>query len=99
MKFEIKSAINGCILKVQTDNWLMRLYYRLRYREVQSWSYAYQDDYDNEHEAWQAFLDQLDRYFGPEDSSYKPQRIHTIIKPGNDHPDYDACPECGEHRG
>ena len=81
MKFEIKSATNGLILKCMDDDN----------------EYVVQQECEDEHEAFADFLRTLTDAYGPIDGRYEAKRIHVIIRPGDKHPDYNGCPECGEH--
>ena len=79
MKFEIKSATNGFILKCEDDGEL----------------YVHQEADDVE--VFADFLRLLCDAYGPISSRYEAQRIYVIVQPGDKHPDYNGCPECGEH--
>ncbi|KKL72955.1 hypothetical protein LCGC14_2079750 [marine sediment metagenome] len=81
MKFEIKSATNGFILKCEDDSEL----------------YVHQES--DEVEVFADFLRLLCDAYGPQDGRYEAQRIHILVRPGDKHPDFNGCPECGEHRG
>ena len=80
MKFEIKSATNGIILKCMDDGE----------------EYVMQVG-NNEVETFADFLRTLTDVYGPIDGRHEAQRIHIIVRPGDKHPDYNGCPECGEH--
>ncbi|HEA67732.1 MAG TPA: hypothetical protein ENI07_13040 [Desulfobacterales bacterium] len=82
MKFEIKSATNGCILKCTDDDS----------------EYVYQfQGLSSDVEAFADFLRELTDAHGPQDGRYEELRIHILVKPGDKHPDFNGCPECGEH--
>ncbi len=84
MKFEIKSITNGHILKCVDDDG----------------EYVYQSRGDSSDvEAFADFLRELTDAYGPQDGRHEAQRIHVLVRPGDKHPDFNGCPECGEHRG
>ena len=82
MKFEIRSATNGCVLRCEDDGD----------------EYVMQDC-NNEVETFADFLRAILDAYGPVDGRYEAQRIHVLVKPGDKPPDFNGCPECGEHRG
>ncbi len=54
---------------------------------------------ENEVEAFADFLRTITDAYGPQDGRHEAQRIHILVRPGDKHPNFNGCPECGEHRG
>ena len=72
MKFEIRSAQNGVVLKV--DHGL---------DDGESEEIVYQESDGNEIEAFADFLNFLNDHHGPSTSRYSPKRIRITVEPGD----------------
>jgi hypothetical protein len=72
MKFEIRHAQNGAILRVEHD-----------YPEGEIEEICYQETDGGEIEAFADFLRYLNENYGPSTSRYSPQRIYISVKPGD----------------
>ena len=77
MKFEIRHAQNGAILRIEHD-----------YPEGETEEICYQETEGGEIEAFADFLRYLNENYGPSQSRYSPKRIYTSIQRGDKHPDY-----------
>ena len=77
MKFEIRHAQNGAILRVEHD-----------YPEGETEEICYQETEGGEIEAFADFLCYLNENYGPSQSRYSPKRIYISVQPGDKHPDY-----------
>ena len=77
MKFEIRHAQNGAILRVEHD-----------YPEGETEEICYQETEGGEIEAFADVLCYLNENYGPSQSRYSPKRIYIRIQPGDKHPDY-----------
>jgi hypothetical protein len=75
MKFEIKRAKNGWILKSEDDGDVNTI--------------VAQDDYADEVECFAAFLRTLSDEFGPMTSRYSPKRIYVRVEPGDKCADFE----------
>ena len=71
MKFEVRRACNGAILRVIGDP------EKDGREEV-----VYQETEDDEIEAFADFLRHLVDNYGPATSRYSPKRIHVVVEPG-----------------
>ena len=71
MKFEIRNASNGAILRVEGIG------------DGESEEYVYQAEAGNEVEAFADFLHAILENFGPTTSRHSPKRIHIVVKPGD----------------
>lgn len=65
--------------------------------EIDGNEYVNQEVEDDEIECFAGFLREILDNYGPQDSRYEAKRIHIIVKPGDKHPDWRGCPECGEY--
>jgi len=72
MKFEIRRATNGAILRVETDA-----------PDTPSEEAVYQEREDDEIEAFAEFLRHLLEHYGPVTSRYSAKRIHILVEPGD----------------
>ncbi len=77
MKFEIRAAQNGAILRVESDGT----------DGTESEELVYQEVDGGEVEAFAEFLRALDAQYGPSTSRYSPARIYIIVEPGDKHDD------------
>jgi len=73
MRFEMRQARNGWILKVE----------RPVLSPGESDRIVCEEDYDDEVECFAAFLRTLDEEFGPSTSRYSAKRICVRIEPGD----------------
>jgi hypothetical protein len=69
MKFEIRPAQNGIVLKVDHGD--------------EDEEIVYQESDGNEIEAFADFLHFINDHYGPSTSRYSPKRIHITIEPGD----------------
>lgn len=72
MKFEIRRAQNGVVLRVEPD-----------YPDADPEEVVYQEREDDEIEAFAHFLRYLVDHYGPNTSRYSPKRIHVRVEPGD----------------
>jgi hypothetical protein len=72
MKFEIRHAQNGAILRVEHDH-----------REGETEGICYQETEGGEIEAFADFLRYINEHYGPSTSRYSPKRIYISVKPGD----------------
>ncbi len=72
MKFEIRHAANGVILRVEDGA------PDAPYEEI-----IYQQREDDEIEAFAEFLRHILDHYGPPTSRYSPKRIHVVVEPGD----------------
>ena len=72
MKFEIRTAQNGVILKIDHGD-----------SEADPEEVVYQEQDGNEIEAFADFLRCLDDNYGPQTSRYSPKRIVIRVEPGD----------------
>ena len=72
MKFEIRRASNGAILRVETDP-----------ADTPPDEVVYQEREDDEVEAFAEFLRHLLEHYGPSTSRYSAKRIYVLVKPGD----------------
>lgn len=70
MKFELRTARNGVILRVEDG-------------ESDGDEVVYQETEDDEIEAFAEFLRFLVDHYGPMTSRYSPKRIFVIVEPGD----------------
>ena len=75
MRFEIRHATNGWILKAEVPS----------SEGVEVNEVVCQEKYDNEIEFFADFLRVLDEEFGPSTSRYSPKRICIRVEPGDKH--------------
>jgi hypothetical protein len=74
MKFEIKHAKNGAIIRVKTDE------------PGAKWEeYTYQERDGGEIEAFADFLRTIEENYGPATNRYSKARIHIDVQPGDKH--------------
>lgn len=72
MKFEIRHAANGVILRVETDA-----------PDAAVDEVIYQEREDDEIEAFADFLRHILDHYGPTTSRYSAKRIHIVVEPGD----------------
>jgi hypothetical protein len=72
MKFEIRHARNGVVLRIESED------HGGEPEEV-----VYQESESGNIEAFADFLRFLLDNYGPHTSRYSPQRIHVVIEPGD----------------
>ena len=72
MKFEIRPAKNGLVMKVDHE---------LEDEPIEE--IVYQEHEGNEIEAFADFLHFINDHYGPPTSRHSPQRIHISIQPGD----------------
>lgn len=72
MKFEIRHAANGVILRVENDA-----------PDESDENVVYQEREDDEIEAFAEFLRHLLDHYGPVTSRYSAKRIHIVVEPGD----------------
>lgn len=72
MKFEIRRATNGAILRVETDA-----------PEAATDEVVYQEWEEDEIEAFADFLRHLLDHYGPTTSRYSAKRIYVVVEPGD----------------
>ncbi len=72
MKFEIRHAENGAILRVEHD-----------YPEGETEEICYQETEGGEIEAFADFLRYLNEHYGPSTSRYSPKRNYISVKSGD----------------
>lgn len=72
MRFEVRRARNGLVLKVEEP-----------LEDGRSPEVVYQERYDDEVEGFGDFLRYLNEEFGPPTSRYDPKRIYIRIEPGD----------------
>lgn len=72
MKFEIRSARNGVILRVESDE-----------PDAAPEEVVYQERDGDDVEAFADFLRHLVDHYGPTTSRYSPKRIHVTVEPGD----------------
>jgi len=72
MKFEVRSARNGVILRIVGDS-----------EEDGDEEIVYQETETDEIEAFAEFLRHLLDHYGPSTSRYSPKRIYVVIEPGD----------------
>ena len=75
MRFEIRHATNGWILKAEVPS----------SEGVEVNEVVCQEKYDNEIECFADFLRVLDEEFGPSTSRYSPKRLYIRVEPGDKH--------------
>ncbi len=75
MKFEIRYASNGVILRVEPGD------------EEPAEEIVYQEKEDGEIAAFAEFLDLVLMHYGPQTSRYSPKRIRIRIEPGDKYKD------------
>ncbi len=73
MKFEIRPARNGLIVRATTN------------LDDGSEEVVFQETEDDEIEAFASFLRYLVDHYGPSTSRYSPKRIHVVVAPGDKH--------------
>ena len=73
MRFEIRRARNGWILKVEEP----------KPKGDEADEVVYEEKYDDEVECFADFLRALEEEFGPSTSRYSPKRIYIRIEPGD----------------
>ena len=72
MKFEIRPAANGVVLREDHD-----------LPDTAPDEVVYQEQDGNEIEAFADFLRHLVDHYGPTTSRYSPKRIHITVEPGD----------------
>ena len=72
MKFEIRHAANGIILRVEDSE-----------TDEVPGEVVYQEREDDEIEAFADFLRHLVDHYGPTTNRYSPKRIHVVVEPGD----------------
>lgn len=72
MKFEIRPASNGVVLRVDHD-----------FPDAEPEEVVYQEQDGNEVEAFADFLRHLDAHYGPSTSRYSEKRIYITVEPGD----------------
>ena len=75
MRFEIRHATNGWILKAEVPS----------SEGVEVNEVVCQEKYDNDIECFADFLRVLDEEFGPSTSRYSPKRLYIRVEPGDKH--------------
>jgi len=75
MKFEIRPAQNGLILRVDHGFG----------DDDEPEEIVYQEEDGNEIEAFADFLRHLNDHYGPSTSRYSPKRIYVRVEPGDKH--------------
>ena len=75
MRFEIRHATNGWILKAAAPS----------SEGVEVYEVVCQEKYDNEIECFADFLRVRVEEFGPSTSRYSPKRIYIRVEPGDKH--------------
>lgn len=83
MKFEIRNAENGHVLKLEDLE-----------EEI-----VCQEDFEDESDAFAAFLRTILDYYGPSSSRYDRKRIYVVVKPGDKSELAEICECCGQIRG
>jgi len=71
MKFEIRRVLNGAVLRVESEG------------DGSEEEIVYQEQDDDEIEAFADFLRHLVEHYGPTTSRYSPKRISIRIDPGD----------------
>jgi hypothetical protein len=74
MRFEIRSARNGAVLRVEPDD-----------PDATPEEVVYQERDGDDIEAFADFLRHLVDHYGPTTSRYSPKRIHVMVEPGDKH--------------
>lgn len=72
MRFEVRRARNGLVLKVEES-----------LEDERCSEIVYQERYDDEVEGFADFLRYLNDEFGPSTSRYSPKRITICVEPGD----------------
>ena len=72
MRFEIRHAQNGTVLRVEQD-----------YPDAEPEEVVYQERDGDEIEAFADFLRYLVEHYGPNTSRYSPKRIYVSVEPGD----------------
>lgn len=72
MRFEIRHAQNGTVLRVEQD-----------YPGAEPEEVVYQERDGDEVEAFADFLRYLVEHYGPSTSRYSPKRIYVSVEPGD----------------
>jgi hypothetical protein len=72
MKFEIRTAANGVILRVEHDG-----------PDAATEEVVWQEREDDEVEAFADFLRHLLDHYGPTTNRYSPKRIYIRVEPGD----------------
>lgn len=85
MKFEIRHARNGTVLRVEQD-----------YPDAVPEEVVYQERDGDEVEAFADFLRYLVDQYGPTTSRYSPKRIYVSVEPGDK---FEPPPAAGEAEG
>jgi hypothetical protein len=82
MKFEIRRAQNGVVLRVEPD-----------FPDAKSEEVVYQERGDDEIEAFADFLHYLLDHYGPTTSRHSPKRIYVSVEPGDK---FEPPPDAGQ---
>ncbi|MBI5195101.1 MAG: hypothetical protein HZA10_02125 [Nitrospirae bacterium] len=72
MKFQIRNAKNGLVLRIESED-----------PEAETEEIVYQESESGEIEAFAEFLQVLLDNYGPSTSRYSPKRIHIVVEPGD----------------
>jgi hypothetical protein len=72
MKFEIRRAKNGAVLRIEPDH-----------PDAEVEEVVYQESETDEIEAFADFLRFLDEHYGPTTSRYSPKRVRILVEPGD----------------
>jgi hypothetical protein len=83
MRFEIRPARNGWILKVEES----------QSKGGEAAEVVYEEKYDDEVECFADFLRTLEEEFGPSTNRYSPKRIYIRIEPGDKFEDLNSPAE------
>ncbi len=85
MRFELRRATNGVVLRIEDDIG----------EQVETEEFVYQeaDDESNDIEAFADLLRAVNEHWGPSTSRYSAKRIYIRVGPGDKHNDWRAWVE------
>ena len=79
MRFELRHAANGVVLRIEYDIGDQAEAEELVYQEA--------EDESNDVKAFADLLRKFNEHWGPSTSRYAPQRIYISVEPGDKHDD------------